>query len=82
MNGMQTLPDQRRAHALTIISHILCPVEFSEQSGKRPTCTTRFSTSVMGVHGRGALDALVFGSNTARVTRAETCPVLVLPGGP
>jgi nucleotide-binding universal stress UspA family protein len=33
---------------------------------------------VMGVHGRGALDLLVFGSNTARVTRAATCPVLVL----
>jgi nucleotide-binding universal stress UspA family protein len=33
---------------------------------------------VMGVHGRGALDLLVFGSNTARITRAATCPVLVL----
>ena len=33
---------------------------------------------VMGVHGRGALDLLVFGSNTARVTRAATCPVLVV----
>lgn len=36
---------------------------------------------VMGVHGRGAIDLLVFGSNTARVTRAATCPVLVVPGG-
>ena len=36
---------------------------------------------VMGVHGRGALDLLVFGSNTARVTRAATCPVLVIPSG-
>jgi nucleotide-binding universal stress UspA family protein len=33
---------------------------------------------VMGVHGRGALDLFFFGSNTARVTRAATCPVLVL----
>jgi nucleotide-binding universal stress UspA family protein len=33
---------------------------------------------VMGVHGRGALDLFFFGSNTARVTRATTCPVLVL----
>jgi nucleotide-binding universal stress UspA family protein len=33
---------------------------------------------VMGVHGRGALDVLLFGSNTARVTRAAPCPVLVL----
>jgi nucleotide-binding universal stress UspA family protein len=36
---------------------------------------------VMGVHGRGALDLLVFGSNTARVTRAATCPVLVVRHG-
>lgn len=33
---------------------------------------------VMGVHGRGAMDLLVFGSNTARVARAATCPVLVV----
>ncbi len=33
---------------------------------------------VMGVQGRGALDLLLFGSNTARVTRAATCPVLVV----
>lgn len=33
---------------------------------------------VMGVHGRGALDVMVFGSNTARVVRAATCPVLVV----
>lgn len=35
---------------------------------------------VMGVHGRGALDLMVYGSNTARVTRGATCPVLVVPG--
>lgn len=34
---------------------------------------------VMGVQGRGALDVLVFGSNTARVTRGASCPVLVVP---
>lgn len=33
---------------------------------------------VMGVHGRGAMDLKVFGSNTARVIRAATCPVLVV----
>jgi nucleotide-binding universal stress UspA family protein len=33
---------------------------------------------VMGVRGRGALDLLLFGSNTARVTRAAACPVLVV----
>ena len=34
---------------------------------------------VMGVQGRGAVDLMVFGSNTARVTRAATCPVLIVP---
>jgi CPA2 family monovalent cation:H+ antiporter-2 len=34
---------------------------------------------VMGAHGRGALDLLLFGSNTARVIRAATCPVLIVP---
>ena len=34
---------------------------------------------VMGVHGRGAMDLLAFGSNTARVSRAATVPVLIVP---
>jgi nucleotide-binding universal stress UspA family protein len=34
---------------------------------------------VMGVQGRGAIDLMVFGSNTARVVRAATCPVLIVP---
>jgi nucleotide-binding universal stress UspA family protein len=33
---------------------------------------------VMGVRGRGALDLLMFGSNTARVTRRAACPVLLV----
>jgi nucleotide-binding universal stress UspA family protein len=33
---------------------------------------------VMGVHGRGALDLMVFGSNAARVVRRATCPVLIV----
>lgn len=35
---------------------------------------------VMGVQGRSAVDLLVFGSNTARVMRAATCPVLTVRG--
>jgi nucleotide-binding universal stress UspA family protein len=35
---------------------------------------------VMGVHGRGAVDLLLFGSNTARVARAAECPVLIIRG--
>ncbi len=33
---------------------------------------------VMGAHGRTAIDAAIFGSNTARVMRAACCPVLVV----
>jgi nucleotide-binding universal stress UspA family protein len=33
---------------------------------------------VMGVHGRGAVDRLVFGSTTHHVIRAAACPVLVV----
>jgi nucleotide-binding universal stress UspA family protein len=33
---------------------------------------------VMGVHGRGALDLLLFGSTTHHVIRAAVCPVLIV----
>jgi nucleotide-binding universal stress UspA family protein len=39
---------------------------------------TRADLVVMGVHGRGALDLLVFGSNTVRVIRGAACPVLIV----
>ena len=35
---------------------------------------------VMGVHGRGPIDRLVFGSNTHDVIRGATCPVLTVRG--
>jgi nucleotide-binding universal stress UspA family protein len=35
---------------------------------------------VMGVHGRGAVDLALFGSNTHHVIRAATCPVLTVRG--
>ena len=34
---------------------------------------------VMGVQGRRAINLLIFGSNTARVVRGATCPVLIVP---
>ncbi len=34
---------------------------------------------VMGVEGRGAVDLLVFGSNTHHVVRSASCPVLTVP---
>jgi nucleotide-binding universal stress UspA family protein len=36
---------------------------------------------VMGVHGRGALDLILFGSTTHHVIRASTCPVLIVRQG-
>jgi nucleotide-binding universal stress UspA family protein len=33
---------------------------------------------VMGVHGRSALDRLVFGSTTEHIIRRATCPVLTV----
>jgi nucleotide-binding universal stress UspA family protein len=36
---------------------------------------------VMGVHGRGVIDLLLFGSTTHHVVRAATCPVLVVRQG-
>ncbi len=35
---------------------------------------------VMGVHGRNALDLMLFGSTTNQVVRRATCPVLTLRG--
>lgn len=35
---------------------------------------------VVGVHGRNALDRLVFGSTTEHLVRRATCPVLAVPG--
>lgn len=37
---------------------------------------------VMGVHGRNALDILLFGSTTHHVIRAACCPVLTIPPEP
>ena len=34
---------------------------------------------VMGVQGRGAIDLMVFGSNTHAVIRSARCPVLIVP---
>ena len=36
---------------------------------------------VMGSHGRGAVERLVFGSTVRKVIRAARCPVLVVPAG-
>jgi len=42
---------------------------------------TKADLIVMGVHGHGALDLLLFGSTTHHVIRASTCPVLIVRQG-
>jgi nucleotide-binding universal stress UspA family protein len=37
---------------------------------------------VMGVHGRNALDVLLFGSTTQEIVRRARCPVMTLSGAP
>jgi nucleotide-binding universal stress UspA family protein len=61
-----------------------CTVETSVREGAayreilRVAAERQADLIVMGVQGRGALDLLVFGSNTARVTRNASCPVLIV----
>jgi len=62
-----------------------CWVDTAVVEGKASREIVRMATErasdliVMGAHGRGALDVLVFGSNTHAVIRAGLCPVLTVP---
>jgi nucleotide-binding universal stress UspA family protein len=61
-----------------------CTVETAVVEGRAYRDILRHATEsqtdliVMGVHGRGALDLLVFGSTTHHVIRASACPVLIV----
>jgi nucleotide-binding universal stress UspA family protein len=61
-----------------------CTVETAVVEGRAYREILRHATErqadliVMGVHGRGALDLLVFGSTTHHVIRASACPVLIV----
>lgn len=46
----------------------------------RAAAEERSDLIVMGVHGRNALDLMIFGSTTNQVVRRATCPVLTVPG--
>lgn len=46
----------------------------------RQAADRRSDLIVMGVHGRGAVDVLLFGSTTHHVIRASACPVLIVRG--
>jgi len=44
----------------------------------RVAAEDRADLVVMGIHGRNALDLMLFGSTTNQVVRRATCPVLTL----
>ena len=61
-----------------------CTVETAVREGAayrailKRASETRVDLIVMGVHGRGAVDLRVFGSNTVRAIRGAACPVLIV----
>jgi nucleotide-binding universal stress UspA family protein len=71
----QLVPDQARTY---------CTVETGVVEGRayrrllQRAAEQHADLIVMGVHGRGALDLLVFGSTTHHVIRAANCPVLIV----
>jgi nucleotide-binding universal stress UspA family protein len=75
----ELVPEQARTY---------CTVETEVVEGRAYRQILRHATEgdadllVMGVHGRGAIDLLVFGSTTHHVIRAATCPVLIVRAAP
>jgi nucleotide-binding universal stress UspA family protein len=71
----ELIPEQARTY---------CTVDTAVVEGRAHREILRHATErqsdliVMGVHGRGALDVLVFGSTTHHVIRASTRPVLIV----
>ena len=71
----ELVPEQARAY---------CTVETCVIEGAAHRVIVRYATEqrcdvvVMGVHGRGALDRMLFGSTTHQVIRAAACPVLIV----
>jgi nucleotide-binding universal stress UspA family protein len=69
------IPDQARTHST---------VETAVVEGRayrrvlQRSAEEQANLIVMGVHGRGPIDLLVFGSTTHHVIRAATCPVLIV----
>ena len=70
----ELVPEQAKAY---------CTVETCVVEGRAHREIVRYATEqrcdlvVMGVHGRGALDRMLFGSTTHQVIRAAACPVLI-----
>ncbi|MBZ5558068.1 MAG: universal stress protein [Acidobacteriia bacterium] len=66
-------PVQQRCAAHVRVSHGKSYVEILRVAGDE-----RADLIVMGVHGRNAIDMMLFGSTTNQVVRRATCPVLTL----
>ena len=78
---------RRRLHELIPdAARTYCTVETAVVQGSphreilRQAADLRSDLIVMGVHGRGAVDVLLFGSTTHHVIRASACPVLIVRG--
>jgi nucleotide-binding universal stress UspA family protein len=66
-------PVQQRCAARVRVSHGKAHVEIL-----RVAAEEQADLVVMGVHGRNAIDMMLFGSTTNQVVRRATCPVLTL----
>lgn len=66
------------------LARTYCTIETAVAEGRayrqvlRRAAEAKADLIVTGVHGRGALDLLLFGSNTHHVIRAAMCPVLIV----
>ena len=65
------------------IRRILCPVDVWDASRHALDHVAENEATdliVMGVHGRNAIDLMLFGSTTNQIVRHASCPVLTLRG--
>jgi nucleotide-binding universal stress UspA family protein len=79
----------RRLRALVPVqARMYCTVSTRVSEGKpsreiqRVADVEQADLIVMGVQGRGAVDLIMFGSNTHAVIREAHCPVLIVPASP
>ncbi len=78
--------ERRLGELITDEVRAWCKPEMKLASGRpyeevlRAAAEVRADLIVLGVHGRNALDMMLFGSTTNQVIRRSTCPVLTLRG--
>ena len=74
----QLIPDEARTYCNvdTAVVEGRAYQEILRQAAEKTT-----DLVVMGVHGRGTLDLVLFGSTTHHVIRLSTCPVLIVRQG-